>query len=126
MIGNPYPQHQNVQEWNDFVNEVRNVLARTEKAMENLKERVLAGEGEYDFPDATEEEKGMMKLYQTIGDNDDGAISQIGIKIILQDYALKTMLNSYYTKEEINTKLTELFASDTEINGILNRILPSI
>ena len=102
MIGNPYPQHQNVQEWNDFVNEVRNVLAKTERSMEELKQRVLAGEGEYDFPDATDEEKGMVKLYQTIGDNEDGAISQAGIKTII----------------------SELFATDEEIRSLLNRILP--
>lgn len=126
MIGNPYPQHQNVQEWNDFVNEVRNVLAHTEQATEELKGRVLAGEGEYDFPDATDVEKGIMKLYQVIGDNDDGTISQVGIKTILQDYVPKTTLNSYYTKDEINTKITGLFASDSDINGILNRILPAI
>ena len=79
MIGNPYPQFQNVQEWNDLVNEVRNALAQSTDTIAKLYALVEEGGGGGTVPDASATVKGKMKLYPSTGNNLDGTITQRGI-----------------------------------------------
>lgn len=84
MIGNPYPQFQNVQEWNDFVNEVRNALSQMGKTITDLYTIVQQGGG-YIVPDASANTKGIMKLYPTVGNNTDGTITQRALTVSQQE-----------------------------------------
>lgn len=84
MIGNPYPQFQNVQEWNDFVNEVRNALAQMGKTITDLYAVVQQGGG-YVVPDASATTKGIMKLYPSTGNNTDGTITQRALTVSQQE-----------------------------------------
>lgn len=132
MIGNPYPQFQNVQQWNDFVNEVRNALAAMDKTITTLYEDIDAG-GEYVVPDATSTIKGIMKLYPSTGNNTDGTITQRALTVSQQEqdarisgiYATKEELASYPTKTEMADAISEIYASDAEIADILEEYLPA-
>ena len=84
MIGNPYPQFQNVQEWNDFVNEVRNALSQMGKTITDLYAVVQQGGG-YVVPDASATTKGIMKLYPSTGNNTDGTITQRALTVSQQE-----------------------------------------
>lgn len=65
---------------------------------ENLEKVALTGEfGDlYNIPVANDSTQGITKLYSTLGDNTDGAISQYGINNILANYAKTTDIMSVY------------------------------
>lgn len=105
MIGNPYPQFQNVQEWNDFVNEVRHSMTAMGKTVTDLYTAIASGEGGYVVPDATSSTKGIMKLYPTAGNNTDGTITQRALTVSLQELE-QDIADIYATQSGMETAIS--------------------
>lgn len=75
-----------------------------------------------DIPTATETTRGALRLYPGLGDNTNGAITQVGMKTILADYAKLTDIASTYKYKGTLENYSDLPSEGNVVGDVYNII----
>lgn len=72
------------------------------------------------IPTANDTTRGVLRLYPTLGDNTNGAVTQVGMKTILEDYAKLTDIATTYKYKGTLDNYSDLPSQDNTVGDVYN------